>query len=372
MTVLFVIRNLDFGGAETQLVLLAEALSRRGHRIAVATLYPDGDALGDRLARAGIERIALGKRARFDVAGPWRRFAHTVRTIRPDVVYGFLSAGNLLAATARVVAPGCRVVWGLRASDVEFQAYGGWDELNFHATRVASRAAHLLIANSLAGARRHATAGFPADRLRVVPNGVDVARFRPDSGRRAATRAAWGVADDEVVAGIVARLDPAKDWPTFLAAARRFVEDGPRRRIAALASGPPAAVAGLRERVAQAGLRGAWIEVARTPSIESIYPGFDLLVSSSTAEGFPNVVAEAMACGVPAVVTRAGDSEELVGDPARVVPPADAGALAAAMGALATPRVVPHAPSRERIATRYSVVALAARTEDLLLETVAR
>jgi glycosyltransferase involved in cell wall biosynthesis len=300
------------------------------------------------------------------------RFADALRRVRPDAVYGFLSAGNLLAATTRAFAPRCAVVWGLRASDVEFGAYGGWDELNFHATRVASRAAHLLIANSRTGARRHALAGFPADRLRVVPNGIDVERFRPDPARRTAARAAWGVAEDEVVAGIVARLDPAKDWPTFVAAAQGFLGESPRRRIAALASGPPPAVAALRDRIRAAGIERRWIEVAPTPRVEEVYAGLDLLVSSSTAEGFPNVVAEAMACGVPAVVTTAGDSAELVGDPTRVVLPGDAPALASAMAAATLSGRVPDLAARERIVTRFSIDALAERTEALLLEAAAR
>ncbi|HEX6851627.1 MAG TPA: glycosyltransferase [Candidatus Polarisedimenticolaceae bacterium] len=372
MTVLFVIRNLEFGGAETQLVVLAEALRRRGHRIAVATLYPDGTVLGERLERAGVARVPLGKRGRLDVAGPLRRFAATLRRIRPDAVYGFLSAGNLLAASTRVLAPGCAVVWGLRASDVAFGSYGAWDELNFHATRVVAPAAHLLIANSETGARRHADAGFPGERLRVVPNGIDVDRFRPDATRRAASRAAWGIGPEETVAGIVARLDPAKDWPTFVAAASRFVGASPRRRIAALATGSARALADLRERVREAGLARSWIEVAPTAAVEHVYAGLDLLVSSSSSEGFPNVVAEAMACGVPAVVTRVGDSAALVGDPARVVPAGDAGALAAAMDAAAVPRRAPDTALRDRVVSRYSIAKLAERTEALLLEAVGR
>jgi glycosyltransferase involved in cell wall biosynthesis len=95
----------------------------------------------------------------------------------------------------------------------------------------------------------------------------------------------------------------------------------------------------------------------------------DLLASPSLGEGFPNVVAEAMACGVPCVVSDAGDSAALVGATGRIVPPGDPDALAAACQELITAgaarRQKMGAAARRRVAERYSLAATVAAYQEL-------
>jgi glycosyltransferase involved in cell wall biosynthesis len=102
--------------------------------------------------------------------------------------------------------------------------------------------------------------------------------------------------------------------------------------------------------------------------MHAVFNALDLLVSSSITEGFSNVIAEAMACGVPCVATNVGDSAWLMGNIGEVVPPRDPDALAKALGKLLNRRL--HTPMQIRrcIVEKFSVERLVADTEQALLE----
>jgi len=137
-----------------------------------------------------------------------------------------------------------------------------------------------------------------------------------------------------VVFGHVARFDPMKDHAGLLRAAAALVAARPQARLVLIGQGVDGANPALARAVAEYGLAGHAHLLGPRPDVAAWTAGFDVAVSSSVSEGFPNVVGEAMACGVPCLVTDVGDSALVVGDAGRVVPPADAAALAAAAAAL--------------------------------------
>jgi glycosyltransferase involved in cell wall biosynthesis len=366
--IVFVIRALTYGGAERQLVALAGGLQARGHAVRVVVFY-SGGPLEAGLREAGVPVTALGKRGRWHILGFLARLAACLRGERPDVVHGYLAMSNVLAVLLRPVHGG-RVVWGLRASERDERQYGWTARVDRALQRALARFPDLIIANSQAGRDHAVRAGFPASRLIVVPNGIDTGRFAPHRELGLPLRQVWGVGDSEHLVGRVGRLDPQKDYPTFLRALAHVVEVRSDVRAVCVGSGPPeverayqamAHALGIADRVVWAGAR---------PDMPAVYNALDLLVSSSAfGEGTPNVVAEAMACGIPCVVTDVGDSAAVVGDPQCIVPPGDAPALARAMlqrlddldrGAVAREAL------RQRIVTRFSMEALIDRTEAAL------
>jgi glycosyltransferase involved in cell wall biosynthesis len=278
-----------------------------------------------------------------------------------------MPTSNLLAALARTeTVP--RIAWGVRASAIDWADYGLMARASFGLTRLAARRADLIIANSEAGRRFHAAQGYPADRMIVIPNGIEVRRFRPDPEARASVRAAWGVAAEQVVIGAVARLDPMKDHVTLL---RAFaMRDGSLADALLVCAGSGSADkrAELGRLAESLGIGGQvrWLEA--TGPVERLYCGFDLHTSASSfGEGFSNAVAEAMACGVPCVATDAGDAALLIGQTGQLVPVRSPEALAAgwhrllsadhrALGLLA----------RERIVAEFSAERLVLRSEAAL------
>ena len=200
----------------------------------------------------------------------------------------------------------------------------------------------------------------------VVPNGIDSDRFRPDAAARAEVRHEWGVPDGELLIGVVARLDPKKDHATFLRAAAQVVAVAGGVRFVCVGGGPDGYRAALVRQATDLGLAGHLSWAGPRLDTPRVYNALDLLVSSSAwGEGFPNVIAEAMASGVPCVVTEAGDSPLVVGDTGWICRAQDPGDLARGiLAAIESPADLPtHGRlARERITSEFSIQRLVQTT----------
>lgn len=369
MRVLFLVRSLQLGGAELQLLMLARGLRDRGHTVTIVTFYPGGP-VWESATRDGIECRSLGKRSRWDLLRPLLRLRRLAAAFAPDVLYSMLQGANVLAALARPLLGGARLVWGVRASNMVFDFYGSSARLALAAERVTWRAADLIICNSEAGASFYRSHGVAADRLRVIRNGIDTDAFRLDEEAGDTLRWELQVPDGTPVLGIVGRLDPVKDHATLLAACAQLRSRGLEPQIWCVGDGPDEVRQQLKSRAAGFGLQSAvrWLGVRR--DLRAVYNALDLLACVSLSEGFPNVVAEAAACGTPCVVTDVGDSAVIVEETRFVVPPAAPERLAEAiLSALRTERRQSSA-WRERITRRFSRDAFVRATERALQETL--
>ncbi|MCB1055665.1 MAG: glycosyltransferase [Acidobacteria bacterium] len=386
LKLLLFIGRLGGGGAERQLALLASGLARRGHEVTVMTLYPGGQHWRSlELDRAVRLEALFGGRAptaplaalqRLSAVGALRR---RVRELSPDVVYSFLYVANALAAGALRGAgagglAGVPLVWGLRASNPRL----GLKELPaLWWGRRRCRRVDLVVANSTAGVDYHRSRGFRAPRFAVVANGIDVGRFRPDPEAGAAMRRLWELEDGAMAVGQVARLHPMKDHANLLRASAILAPTMPELRLVMVGGGPSSLELRLRRLAAELGLAHRVLWVGEREDMTAVYNALDVAVSASAyGEGFPNAVGEAMACGVPCVVTDVGDSARVVGSLAPVVPPSDAPALAAALRqVLEQPPAERRASGlagRRRVEERFSVESSVADTESLLAEVACR
>jgi glycosyltransferase involved in cell wall biosynthesis len=369
------IRSLYLGGTERQLAELATRLDRERFSVDVLTFY-DGGPIRDELVTAGARVIPLGKRGRWDLlAFEWRLF-RTLRRLRPDVLYCFLVEPSILGLIAGRAAGVPAIVWGVRTASLDYSPYDRWTRLAFRSTRWLARYATRIVANSDAGRRHHIQSGYPAARTITIPNGIDTDRYQPSSERRAFTRRVWDVGPDDVLLGLVGRLDAVKDPLLFLEAAAIVARREPAARFACIGSGPEPYVEALRSRAAALGLGARLLWAGEHGRMEEAYPALDILCSTSETEGFSNVIGEAMACGVPCVVTDVGDSAAIVGDAGIVVAPKDAAALA---GRLVDLVRRPHAErarlgemARARVVERFSVTTLVDRTAALLADVAGR
>lgn len=370
--VVFVIRSLTIGGAGRQLIELAVGLVATGWSVEVVTFYPGG-GLKPELDQRGIRVRDLAKGGRWDLT-VFPRLAKVLRRIDAPVVHAYSGEANLAVAVLRPLLKGSKVVWGIRASDLSRSRQDWLSGVVGGVNRLLARRADLIICNSQSGMRMRAAEGYPRDRLVVVPNGIDVRRFAPDPGQGAAVRGAWGVEAGETLIGLVGRLDPVKGHAVLMRAVASldtpsraklvFVGDGPdeyRAEMEAIARGLD-----LAPRLIWAGSR---------TDMPAVYSGLDLLVSASYGEGFPNAVAEAMACGVPCVVTDVGDSSELVGDTGWVCPPDDIDGLRAAITAALDreDRLSEMGErARQRIVQRFDTDALVSQTASALVRLIDR
>lgn len=363
MNIVFLIRQMNEGGAQRQLYELARGLRDRGHTISVLTFYPGGRFEKLIEDEPGIHYHCLRKSGRFDTVPFLVRLLRKIRELRPDILHGYLTGANLFTVLLRPLLPsGARIVWGIRNSGV---VELGADERLARLENFLARYAHLLIANSEAGRKYCLANGIPGDRVLVVHNGIDTERFHPDPQARTSTRAAWGISPDQFVVGIVGRLAANKGHRTFLEAAALFRSMRSGVRFVIVGSGP--LESGLRADCSSLGLDEEVIWNGSAERTELVYPAFDLLVSASVVEGFANVIGEAMACGIPVTATDVGDSSVILGETGVIVPPRNPVALAQGMLAMSG-RLGPSASSacRERITMLFDLKTLAERTERAL------
>ena len=321
--IVYVTAGLGGGGAEAMLARLATARPGVAGEITIVTLLP-AEAHMTRLRAAGVEVIEL----RFDkpggIATGLLKLARLIAERRPDIVQGWMYYGDLAALVALALSGRRRqthLVWSIRCSAMDWRSYGVLLALVVRACAVLSRWPDLVTANSAVGLKSHLALGYHPRRAQVVANGIDIVEFQPDAVARRAVRTELGIAEDAIVLAHVARVNPMKDHGSFLAAMAALPD------LCALVIG-----AGTEKLPAAPNL----FRLGRRCDVARLFAGADFVVSSSRfGEGFSNVLAEGMACGLPAVATDVGDAKLIVGDAGLVVPPGSPDALAAAIRTLA-------------------------------------
>jgi len=316
----FMIRALEIGGAERQLVALANGLAARGHRISILLLYANG-ALLDALD-ARIEIVDLGKRHRYDLVGFVGRFRRTLARLRPDLLYSWLQVPNLISGLATWLPEAPVIAWGVRGTDIEPDAYdfARW-AVDAALRRLGGRPA-VIITNARSTRQELVAHRVDEARIAVIPNGIDTARFRLDREARHRARQELGLDEQAPVIGMVARLDPMKDHATLLEASARYLPDRPAARLVVVGGGPETLRRQLQAQAEALGIGSRVLWTGPRLDLPALYNAFDLCtLSSRFGEAFPNVLGEAMACGVPCVATDIGDSSVVIGACGRIVPP---------------------------------------------------
>jgi glycosyltransferase involved in cell wall biosynthesis len=347
---------------------LVLGLHRKGRDVAVAVFY-SGGPLERELTEGGVPLFRLEKKGRWDLPFFFRRLVDLVRMQNPAVIHSYMGA-NLFVVPLRIFFPRISIVWGLRESNIDTSQYDWWTKVFTYVVPKLSSCARLIVSNSSAGAAHAVLLGYPKSKIVVIPNGIDTGRFRPERDKGLSVRAAWNVAPDEILIARIGRLDPMKDYRTFLTAAAGAASRHSSLKFVCIGNGPPAARAELEEQVRTLGLQARVVFSVARLDMGAVYNAIDILVSSSAfGEGFPNVIAEALASGVPCVTTDVGDASLLVEDPELVVPARDPNALLQAWETCLRKLPVwdPHA-ARARIVERFSVERLVESTDRLILE----
>jgi glycosyltransferase involved in cell wall biosynthesis len=303
MKVLFLVRDLAVGGSQRQLAVLAAGLAHQGHDVAVAVLYTGG-ALEGLLGDSGVRLLSISKSSRYHVMAPLVRLRRLFLSERPDLVYAFLPMQTTLAALLLPTHLKTKLVFGLRAGGMQLRHYDALNALTYRSEAWLSRQADLIIANARAVRTDAIARGLPADRIAVVPNGIDTDLMRPDVAAGRALRRTWGLSNEAFVIGCVARLDPMKDHANLLNAAARLVREDPDVRFVCVGHGPATYRDELKRLANSLGLADRVLWADEVADMKAVYNAFDIAtLASAFGEGFPNVVGEAMACGIPVAAT---------------------------------------------------------------------
>jgi glycosyltransferase involved in cell wall biosynthesis len=365
--IIHVINGLATGGAESMLLKLLSRADRTRFEPIVISLLDKG-SIGPRIEELGVPVFALNMTQGVPSLRSLVRLGRILRDNGADVLQGWMYHANLAVALSRwLISSNVPLVWNVRHSLYEYSRERLLTKLVIGLCARISATPRTIIYNSGMSARQHAARGFRSSAALVIPNGFDTRAFRPDSSRRAVIRKELGIAEDAFVIGLVARHHPIKDHKNFLIAAAAVAERHSNVHFLLVGrdmderKGPIACqVAALRldDRVSLLGERS---------DIASLNAALDVAVSSSWSEAFSNTVGEAMACGVPCVVTDVGDSRVLVGDTGIVVQPGAPGAMAEALSTLlvmpASERRQMGLAARQRIEVEFTLEKITGKYE---------
>jgi glycosyltransferase involved in cell wall biosynthesis len=367
--VVHIINSFEYGGAEAMLCNLVLRHDRDRFEPFVVALIDDLTVAGP-LVRAGVPLDTMGMRPGVPDPRGVVRLARHLRRVRPDVVQTWMDHSNLIGGVAARAATTAPVVWGVHHSE----HVPGLTKRSTLMTVAACEALSHALPARIVCCSTHARAiyarkGFCGERLTVIPNGFDVTTFRPDPDARRAVRRELGISPTAPLIGLAARYDPVKDHRTFLRAAAALCRARRDALFLLCGAGVDRHNAELVEIIASLGLTDRCHLLGPRRDMPRVYAALDVATSSSVSEAFPLVVGEAMACGVPCVVTDVGDSGLIVGPTGRVVAPRDPAAMAAAWAALlampADERARLGASARQRVRERFDLTSVARRYESL-------
>jgi len=369
--ILHVITGLNQGGAEGMLTRLLLGLDRSVFDQRVVSLTGLG-VFGDTIEAEGFPVCALGMTGLHSTPRTLQRLREINATYRPDIVQTWLYHADLLGLMAARLSGDAAVVWNIRCADL---ALGDVSRSTHWLIRLLARLSSLpevVLFNSLAGQRSHLALGYRPRAEKMVPNGFDVQAWHPDVGRRRQFRAEIEVTDGTFLVGMVARYHRIKDHRCFFAAAARIRSCRADVRFVLAGQGIAWSNEALVADIEKFGVRDCVILLDSRNDMVSVMAGLDCLVLTSTSEGFPNVIGEAMASGVPCVTTDAGDAGLMIADTGRVVRVGDAVGIAESVLALiaSTPqeRAALAARCRTRIEENFEIGRVLSRYADFYRE----
>ena len=338
--VLWLTKGLGRGGVEQLLVNCARQADTSRYEIEVAYVLPWKDALAPALEQAGLRVHCLGGTpgapaapatsgapGRADPRWPWR-----LHQLLAERRYGLVHTHMPVPATAARL-----LTFGRGAPRLVHTEHNVWDRyrtatrwanaLTYRRNDAVIAVSHAVGATIPPGRRR------PGDWVSVVHHGPDLTGAPTGPQARADARAALGLPADAVVIGTVGNLTPKKDQATLLTAYAALRREHPQARLVLIGAGPLDGP--LRARARELGLDDVVFAGSR-PDVPALLAGLDVFTLSSRQEGLPVALMEAMASGLPSVVTRVGGMPEVLDDGGQgcLVPPGDPGALGAALGRL--------------------------------------
>ena len=371
-----IITGLAPDGAQNMLLKILKNIDRERFSPSVVSLTNMGD-VGPKIEALGIPVFAMGFDPRLPSPLKFWRLTKLLKRVDPDVVHTWMYHADLLGGLAARIAGVRALSWGIRRSDLS-------KEHNKRVTlmvvklcaALSGRVPNKILCCSAKACASHIAAGFRADKMEVLPNGFEVSHFKPDPDARISVRDELGLPVGTTLIGLVGRNDPQKNHAGFINAAQIIQRSVPGVHFVLAGDGIDQNNAELVAAVERAGLNEMVHMLGKRRDMPRLFASLDLLASASHGEGFPNVLGEAMSCGVPCVVTDVGESREIVGKTGRAVRAGDMLGLAEQIVSLlaltSEMRAELGRQARMRIAERYDIKEVTRLHETFYLRLMTR
>lgn len=369
----FIITDLFTGGAEMTLYKLLKVIDRQRFTCRVITLR--GGPLTEKIRDLGIEVRNLNMRPAFPNPLAFFRLVRWLSIERPQLVQTWMYHADLLGGLAARLAGKMPVVWGIRNYTLDPVAL---KRITLWTARLCAWLSPFLpariVTNSSASQGVHERFGYQTAKMCVIPNGFDTQTFRPDPEARSSVREQLGISPHKLLIGLIARFDPMKDHKNFIDAAALLHVAMPQVHFLLCGDGITWRNNDITKWIDAQDMRQQFHLLGHRDDIPHLTAALDLATTSSSSEAFPNVIGEAMACGVPCVVTDVGDSHFVVGETGKVVPPRQPLALSTAWKEML--QMSPQqrqdlgAAARQRVQQFFSLAVVVKQYEDLYVKLI--
>src|SRR5713226_2545333 len=327
-----VINDVSIGGAEMMLYKLLSQMNRERFDPIVVALRNRGQ-LHRRIEALDVPVYNVAMRLPVPTPTSFWRLIRLMRRLKPDLIQGWMYHGSLAAQVGGAFAGrSVPVVWNIRQSlsvlNYEKRATAAIIRFLAHLSKRPAK----IIYNSRIAAAQHGAIGYELENSLVIPNGFVTDLFTPSQEARSSVRVELGIPDETLLIGRVSRYHPAKDHANFLQAAALLLRTHPDVQFVLCGDGVNWVNPSLCRLIDDLKLTERVHLLDQRQDMPRLTAALDIATSSSCGvESFPNVIGEAMSCGVPCVVTDVSDLLWIVGETGRVVPPRNAQALASAM-----------------------------------------
>lgn len=383
ISVVHIITGLGAGGAETMLAKLLGAINSSifsNHVISLSTIGP----IGEKISESGVPTHALNMPAGRLTAKGLLDLRRHIRRIEPSIIQTWLYHADFLGLVLGRLAGVSNICWNIRCAYMDLSKYRKSTRWVLKLCSLLSRLPTCIICNSNEGIKYHKKFGYRNRCWHLIPNGFDLELFKPDQSSRnlliqeiCQSRQKLGFHPEKfrlsvrdrrnLFVGYVARFDPMKDHLNFISAAKILLKQSKHIHFVLIGNNISWKNKFFATYISPEQKKYFHL-LGERDDIWRLTPAFDIASSASFGESFPNVVCEAMACGIPCVVTDVGDCAEIVGNTGIVVEPRNPQALANGWLSLInsgrTGRKRLGNAARERVMNHYDITAVTQAYEE--------
>jgi glycosyltransferase involved in cell wall biosynthesis len=311
MKLFHIITSLNVGGAEQALKRLLLTTPDAQEGTVVVSLKNLGK-IGEELQSRGFEVVALNMRSFLAFPVGIFRLYRIIRQLQPDIVQTWLYHADLIGGVVAKIAGVKYIIWGVRTTELKKGSY-----MTALIRKILSWLSYVIptkiVCVAEASRKKHIALGYDTPKMVVIGNGFELEQLQSSPQQRTELRSSVGLKDEDIVIGTLGRLSQVKGQDVFVRSAGMIAQEYPNVRFLMVGRGLETANETLMQWINATGFADRFVLLGERRDVSIVLSAMDIFCLPSRSEGFPNVLGEAMAMGLPCVSTDVGDAGVLLG-----------------------------------------------------------